>query len=120
VYDEEGNLLNEKPIYPNEVGKWKKIAAVQNKIEDLIQTIKSSHEDMDSLVSSVMNIEASFDHVSPSSVQAPWEEYKSFIGCKIPKQIEIHPPTDIPKTTYDMQEEECLSMMHHGPCQQIP
>jgi hypothetical protein len=30
-----------------------------------------------------MNIEASFDHIAPSSVQATQEEYKGFIGCKI-------------------------------------
>jgi hypothetical protein len=32
VYDEEGNLLDEKPIDANEVEKKIKIAAVQNKI----------------------------------------------------------------------------------------
>jgi hypothetical protein len=36
VYDEEGNLLDEKSIDANEVEKKIKIAAVQNKIEDLI------------------------------------------------------------------------------------
>jgi hypothetical protein len=83
VYDEEGNLLDEKSIDANEVEKKIKIAAVQNKIEDLIQRAKSSHEGVDFLVSSVMNIEASFDHIAPSSVQATQEEYKGFIGCKI-------------------------------------
>jgi hypothetical protein len=95
VYDEEGNLLDEKPINANELEKRKKIAALRNKIEDLIQRAKTSHEGMDFLVSSVMNIEASFDHIAPSSVQATREEYDGFIGCKIPYQIEIHPPTDI-------------------------
>jgi hypothetical protein len=61
----------------------------------LIQRAKSSHEAIDFLVSSVMNVEASFDHIAPSSVQAPQEEYEGFIGCKIPEQIEIDPPTDI-------------------------
>jgi hypothetical protein len=68
---------------------------VQNKIDDLIERAKSLHEGMYFLVSSVMNIEVSFDHIAPSSVQAPQEEYEGFIGCKIPEQIEIHPPTDI-------------------------
>jgi hypothetical protein len=83
VYDEEGNLLDEKPIDANEVEKKIKIAAVQNKIEDLIQRAKSSHEGVDFLVSSVMNIGASFDHIAPNSVQATQEEYKCFIDCKI-------------------------------------
>jgi hypothetical protein len=50
VYDEKDNLLDKKPIDTNEVGKRKKIAAVQNKIEDFIQRAKSSHEDMNFLV----------------------------------------------------------------------
>jgi hypothetical protein len=39
VYDEEGNLLDEKLIDANEVEKRKKIVAVRNKIEDLIQRV---------------------------------------------------------------------------------
>jgi hypothetical protein len=68
---------------------------VRNKTEDLIQRAKSSHEGMDFLVSSVMNIDTSFDHIAPSLVQAPQEEYEGFISCKIPEQIKIHPPPDI-------------------------
>jgi hypothetical protein len=94
IFDEEGNLLEEKPIDANEVERRKKIAAVRNKVEDLIQRAKSSNEGMDFLVSSVMNIESSFGQIVPSTVQATQEEYESFIGCKIPEQVEIHPPTD--------------------------
>jgi hypothetical protein len=90
VYDDEG-----KPIDANEVNKRKKIVAVRNKIEDLIQRAKSLHEGMNFLVASVMNIDASFDHIAPSSMQATREEYECFIGYKIPEQIEIHPPIDI-------------------------
>jgi hypothetical protein len=46
VYDEEGNLLDEKPIDAREAEKMKKIAAVQNKLEDFIQRAKGSDEAM--------------------------------------------------------------------------
>jgi hypothetical protein len=46
VYDDEGNLLVEKPIDAIEVEK-RKIAMVRNKVEDLIQRVKSSNEAMD-------------------------------------------------------------------------
>jgi hypothetical protein len=39
--------------------------------------------------------EASFGQIVPTTVQATQEEYKSFIGCKIPDQVEIHPPIDV-------------------------
>jgi hypothetical protein len=60
MYDEEGNLLDEKPIDAHEVKRRKEISTVRNKVEDLIQHAKSSKEGMDFLVSSVMNIEASY------------------------------------------------------------
>jgi hypothetical protein len=40
VYDEEGNLLDEKPMDLIEVEKRKKISMVRNKLEDLIQNGK--------------------------------------------------------------------------------
>jgi hypothetical protein len=95
VYDEEGNLLDEKPIDAREAEKMKKIAAVQNKLEDFIQRAKGSDEAMNFLVSSLLNMEASFDQIVPTTVQTHQEEYESFIGCQISKQVEIHPPTEV-------------------------
>jgi hypothetical protein len=94
-FDEEGNLLEEKPSDAIEVRRRKKIAAVRNKVEDLIQRAKNSDEGIDFLATNLMNIEASFGLVVPTTVQAIQEEYKSFIGCKIPDQVEIDPPTDV-------------------------
>ena len=94
-FDEKGILLEEKSLDANEVGRRKKIATVRNKIEDLIQRAKNSNEGTDFLVTSVMNIEASFDEIVPNKVQATQEKYESFIGCKIPEQVEIHPPIDV-------------------------
>jgi hypothetical protein len=56
MYDEEGNLLDEKPIGANEVERRKKITTVKNKVEDLIQRAKSSNEGLYFLVSNVTNI----------------------------------------------------------------
>jgi hypothetical protein len=47
VYDDEGNLLEEKPEDVNEVGKRRKIAIIRNKIEGSIQRAKTSSEAMD-------------------------------------------------------------------------
>jgi hypothetical protein len=95
VYDEEGNLLEEKPKDANEVKQRKKIALVRNKIEDLVQRAKGSNEAMDFLVSSVLNIDDSLGHIVPSTLQPAQEEYENFIGCKIPEEIQIHPPNDV-------------------------
>jgi hypothetical protein len=95
VYDDEGNLLEEKPEDANEVEKRKKIAVIRNKIEESIQRAKSSNEAMDFLVSSVLNINVSMGHIVPSTVQPSQQEYENFIGCNIPEEIHIHPPNDV-------------------------
>ena len=95
MYDEEGNLLDEKPIDAIEVEKRKKIAMVRNKVEDLIQRAKSSNDAMDFLVSSVLNIDDSLGNMVPSTMPPRQEEYENFVGCKIPEEIQIHPPNDV-------------------------
>ena len=95
MYDEEGNLLDEKPLDANEVETRRKIAAVRNKIEDMIQQAKSSKEGMDFLVSSVMNMEGTLGQIVPSTMQSRQQEYEGFIGCQIPDEVHIHPPTNV-------------------------
>jgi hypothetical protein len=56
----------------------------------LIQRAKNSNEGTDFLVTSVINIDASFDQIVPSTVQVTQEEYESFISCRISEQVEIH------------------------------
>jgi hypothetical protein len=75
--------------------KRKKDNSVRNKIEEAIQRAKSSNEAMDFLVSSVLNIGESLGHIVSSMVQPTQEEYENFIGCKIPADIQIHPPNDV-------------------------
>jgi hypothetical protein len=88
-------LLDEKAIDANELERQKKITAVRNKVEDLIQRAKSSNQGLNFLLSNVMNIESSFDPIIPNTVQGTQQEYECFIGCKISEQIEIHPPTNV-------------------------
>jgi hypothetical protein len=82
-------------IDANEVERKKKIIAVRNKIEDLMQIARTSKEGMNFLVSSVFNIAASLGQIVLSTLQDRQQEYEGFIGCKIPDHIQIHPPTDI-------------------------
>jgi hypothetical protein len=93
VYDEEDNLLDEKPIDAIEVEKRKKITVVRNKVEDLIQIAKSSNDAMDLLVSGVLDI--SLGNTAPSTMPHTQEEYENFVGCKISEEIQIHPSNDV-------------------------
>jgi hypothetical protein len=95
VYDEEGNLLDEKPIDAIEVEKRKKLAVVRNKVEDLIQRAKSSNEAIDFLVSSVLEIEGSLGNIIPTTVPHTKEECENFVGYKILEEIQIHLSNDV-------------------------
>jgi hypothetical protein len=89
VFDEEGNILEEKAMDANEVERRKKIATIRNKVEDLIQRAKSSNEGMDLLLSTVMNIETSFIQIVPSTVQAPQQEYETLLVVKFRNKLKF-------------------------------
>ena len=55
-FDEEGNLLDEKPEDPMEVSMRKKISDSRNQFEDLIQMAKNSKQGMAFLFSSLSNL----------------------------------------------------------------
>jgi hypothetical protein len=95
VYDDEGNLLEEKVEDANKMEKRKTTTDVQNKIEDLIQRASSLKEAIDVLLSSMRNIDGSLGHILPSMVQSIHEEYENYIGCKIPEEIQIHHPNNV-------------------------
>ena len=82
VYDEKGNLLEEKPADSLDAAARKKISTVRNKLEDLIQRAKQSDEGMDFLVASVLSIEEPLNQMVPNAVKhTRQEEYEAFIGC---------------------------------------
>ncbi|XP_072146607.1 protein FAR1-RELATED SEQUENCE 5-like [Setaria viridis] len=94
-FDEEGNLLDEKPEDPMEVAMQKKISDSRNQFEDLIQMAKNSIQGMDFLYSSLCNLVEPLQKITPATRVNKQDEYESFLGSKIPNEVEIHPPNDI-------------------------
>ena len=95
LFDDEGNLLDEKPKDPMEVAMQKKISDSRNKFEDLIQMAKNSEQGMDFLHSSLSNLVEPLQKITHATRVNKQDEYESFLGSKIPNEINIHPPTDI-------------------------
>ena len=73
----------------------KKISDSQNQFEDLIQMAKNSEQGMDFLFSSLSNLVEPLQKITPSTRVNKQDEYVSFLGSKIPNQIDIYPPNDI-------------------------
>jgi len=78
-----------------EVALRKKILDSRNKFEDLIQMAKNSEEGMDFLYSSLSNLVEPLQKITPALRVEKQDEYESFLGSKIPKEVDIHPPNDV-------------------------
>ena len=78
-----------------EVALRKKISESRNKFEDLIQMAKSSEQGMDFLYSSLSNLVEPLQKITPALRVEKQDEYESFLGSKIPKEVDIRPPNDV-------------------------
>uniref|UniRef100_A0ACD5ZQL2 Uncharacterized protein n=1 Tax=Avena sativa TaxID=4498 RepID=A0ACD5ZQL2_AVESA len=95
VYDSEGNLLAEKPVDPVESAKKRKISDAKNKFESLVQIAKNSEEGIDFLASSLLNMEEHLSKLVPSVSVTRQQEHEAFLGCSIPTEVGVLPPTDV-------------------------
>ena len=73
----------------------KKILNSWNQFEDLIQMAKNSKQGIDFLFSSLSNLIEPLQKITPATTVNKQDEYESFLGSKIPNQVDIHPPNDI-------------------------
>ena len=94
-FDEEGNILDEKPIDPMELSMKKKNSDSRNKFEDLVQMAKQSDQGLDFLFSSLCNLHDPLKKIVPHASISKQDEFEAFIGTKIPNEVNIHLPNDI-------------------------
>jgi hypothetical protein len=94
-FDDEGNLLDEKDKDPMEVARSKKISDARNQFEDLILMAKNSEPAIDFLCSSLSKLLEPLQKIVPNATVSKHDEFETFIGGKIPDEVQIHPPTDI-------------------------
>jgi hypothetical protein len=73
----------------------KKISESRNKFEDLMQMAKNSEQGMDFLYSSLSNLVQPLQQITPALRVDKQEEYETFLGTKIPNEVDIHPPNDL-------------------------
>jgi hypothetical protein len=56
---------------------------------------KNSEPGMELLYSSLCNLEEPLKKIIPAATVNKQDEFESFLGSKIPNEVEIRPPTDI-------------------------
>ena len=94
-FDDEGNLLDEKAKDPMELATRKKISHSRNMFEDLVQMAKNSEPAIDFLCSSLLSLVEPLQKIVPAAAVNKQDEFETFLGGKIPHEVQIHPPTDI-------------------------
>ena len=88
-------MLEENFIDQVDMAVKRKIAAVRNKLEDLIQNAKGSMEGIELLHTSLCNVELGLAQLVPDVACSTQENQESFIGSAIPKHVTILTPTDV-------------------------
>ena len=78
-----------------EVEMRKKILESRNMFEDLIQMAKNSKQGIEFLRSSLSDLVEPLQKITPAMRVDKQEEYETFLGSKIPDEVNIHPPNDI-------------------------
>jgi hypothetical protein len=123
-FDDEGNLLDEKAKDPVEVAMLKKISDSRNKFEDLIQMAKNSEQGMKFLYFSLSNLVEPLQKIIPAATVNKQDEFESFLGTKIPHEVEIHPPNDVKskgrcKRIKKSKEKKAPRKRKCGKCKQV-
>jgi hypothetical protein len=95
IYDSEGNLLAEKHTDPVDVAKRRKISDARNKFEALVQMAKNSEEGIDFVTTSLLSMEEHLSKMVPPVSVTRQEEHEAFLGCSIPSEVNVLPPTDV-------------------------
>uniref|UniRef100_A0A0E0F3Z3 MULE transposase domain-containing protein n=1 Tax=Oryza meridionalis TaxID=40149 RepID=A0A0E0F3Z3_9ORYZ len=118
------NLLDEKAKDPMEVAMRKKISDSRNKFEDLIQMAKNSEQGMEFLYSSLSDLVEPLQKIIPAATVNKQDEFESFLGSKIPDEVEIHPPNDIKskgpcKRIKKSKEKKAPRKRKRGKCKQV-
>lgn len=67
------------------------MSTVHNKFKDIFQMPKNSEDDMDILIQNLESLSLLFQSASHTRQ----EEQESFIGMSIPKNVHVHPPSNI-------------------------
>jgi hypothetical protein len=94
-FADEGNLLDDKDKDPMEVARSKKILDARNQFEDLIQMAKKSDPAVDFLCSSLSKLLEPLQKIVPNATVSKQDDFETFIGGKIPDEVQIRPPTYI-------------------------
>jgi hypothetical protein len=95
IFTPDGTILEENTNAPVDPVLQKLVSDTSNKMESLFIQAKNSLNAMQILRDGVFALGERISDMVPAKELSRIEEFEQFLGCTIPMQVDIHPPSDI-------------------------
>lgn len=96
LYDRCGNLLEENESSSLDLAKWRMVSEIRETLDDTIRLAEHSSEELEALRNALLDMKRNMSQkMVVGNHPSRQDEFEAYIGCSMPNQIDIHPPTDV-------------------------
>ena len=95
LYDSSGNLLEENASSSSDLAKRKMVSEIHDTLDDTIRLVEHSPEELEALRNVLRDFKRDLSQRVDGNHPSRQEEFEAHIGCSMPTQIDILPPTDV-------------------------
>ena len=95
LYDSYGNLLEENESSSLDLAKQKMISEIHQTLDDTIRLAEHSPQELEALRDGLLGMKRNLSQKVTANNPSRQDEFEAYIGCTMPGEVEIHPPTDV-------------------------
>ena len=95
IYDSYGNLLEENERSSLDLAKRKMVSEIHHTLDDTIRLAEHSPEELEALLNTLLEMKKNVSERVTANCPSRQDEFEAYIGCTMPSEVEIHPPTDV-------------------------
>lgn len=71
------------------------VSEIHQTLDDTIRLAEQSPEELEALRNTLLDMKRNMSQRVAANCPSREDEFEAYIGCSIPNQVEIHPPTDV-------------------------
>jgi hypothetical protein len=95
LYDRYGNLLEENESSSLDLAKRKMVSEIHQTLDDTIRLAEHSPGELEALRNTLFEMKRKLSESVVADNPSRQDEFEAYIGCTMPNQVEIHPPSDV-------------------------
>ena len=95
LYDSDGNLLEENESSSLDLAKRKMVSEIHQTLDDTIRLAEHSSEELEALRNGLLDTKRKLSERVTANNPSRQDEFEAYIGCSMPNEVEIYPPTDV-------------------------